>query len=548
MVFADNYRVLRNFFRSRGALGSHRTLVLLGAGILGAGLLVACGGGGGDNGPAAGAPTTPIMPPAVNGPPWWGFARDAQHTAVGAIATQALNRVLWRTPVDLAPQYSGGDLFIHYGVPVITAKNTVVVPVKTGATSGFRVEARSGADGSLKWSMDSSYVLPAHRWVPSFNVVLTQANRLYVPTAGGRLQYRDDTDTATQTTSTGFGIASFYTATAADQATYDANVLINTPLTADAQGNIYFGFVVTGATPANLVSGIARISATGAGSWVSAASAAGDSTIGKMAMNSAPAISADGKTIYVAANMSVLPGAFSSGYLLALDSTTLATKAKVRLNDPKTGAPAWITDDSTASPTVGPDGDVYYGVLESNTPGHNFRGWLLHFDSALAQTKTPGSFGWDDTVSVVPATMVPSYTGGASYLLVSKYNNYGGAGSGDGKNRIAILDPTQSQADSISGAPVMKEILTILGPTADSGYPGGVKEWCINTAAVDPLTRSVLANSEDGYLYRWDLSTNTFTQRFQLDSGVGEAYTPTLIGPDGVVYAVNNATLFAIGQ
>ena len=34
---------------------------------------------------------------------------------------QDLNRVLWSTPVDLAPQYSGCSLFVHYGSPVITS-------------------------------------------------------------------------------------------------------------------------------------------------------------------------------------------------------------------------------------------------------------------------------------------------------------------------------------------------------------------------------------------------------------------------------------------
>ena len=33
-----------------------------------------------------------------------------------------------------------------------------------------------------------------------------------------------------------------------------------------------------------------------------------------------------------------------------------------------------------------------------------------------------------------------------------------------------------------------------------------------------------------------------------LTSGIGEAYTPTLVGVDGTVYAVNNAILFAIGN
>jgi hypothetical protein len=33
-----------------------------------------------------------------------------------------------------------------------------------------------------------------------------------------------------------------------------------------------------------------------------------------------------------------------------------------------------------------------------------------------------------------------------------------------------------------------------------------------------------------------------------LTSGVGEAYTPTAIGADGAVYAVNNAVLFSIAK
>src|SRR5205823_9654084 len=91
----------------------------------------------------------------------------------------------------------------------------------------------------------------------------------------------------------------------------------------------------------------------------------------------------------------------------------------------------------------------------------------------------------------------------------------------------------------------------IAGPTPDaefiSSHPNAVREWCINTAVVDPATESILAGSEDGKLYRWNLATNTFTQQMTLTTGVGEAYTPTLIGVDGTVYAINNATLFAIG-
>ena len=115
-------------------------------------------------------------------------------------------------------------------------------------------------------------------------------------------------------------------------------------------------------------------------------------------------------------------------------------------------------------------------------------------------------------------------------------------------NRVAVLDPHVSQTDAISGKPVMKEILTILAPTPDPNFPGGFIEWCINTAAVDPFTKSILINSEDGYLYRWSLETNSLSERIRLTSGLGESYTPTAVGPDGQVYAINNGVLFALAK
>jgi hypothetical protein len=96
----------------------------------------------------------------------------------------------------------------------------------------------------------------------------------------------------------------------------------------------------------------------------------------------------------------------------------------------------------------------------------------------------------------------------------------------------------------------MKEILTIAGPTHEDegpGYPNAVREWCINTAAVDPATKSVMVNNEDGKMYRWSLSTNALTETVTLTEGLGEAYTPTLVGTDGTVFAINNGTLFALG-
>lgn len=506
-------------------------------------VLTSCGGGGGSAGtivgPAPGAP--------VDGPAWRGFASNAQHTALGAISTQDLNRIAWSTPVDLAPPFqASGALLIHYGSPVVTSHNTVVVPVKTGLAGGFRVEPRSGSNGGLIWSADSDYVLPASRWVPSYNVALTTGNRLFAPGSGGKLLVKDDADSASGALrSLVFFGANVYSASAA---AFDTTVFINTPVTVDTQGNVFFGFVVTGANPAGLVSGIARIGAEGVGSWIPAATAAADPAIEKVAMNSAPALSPDEATLYVAVNTSVIAATVQTGFLLALDARTLAVKARARLDDPTFAAPAQVSDDGTSSPTVGPDGDVYFGVLEASFGTHNGRGWLLHFSATLAPSAVPGGFGWDDTASIVPAAMVPSYSGSSSYLLMTKYNNYDGIGSGDGANRVAVIDPHASQTDGVSGLLIMKEVLTVLGATFESGTSGPVREWCINTAAVDPLTRSILVNSEDGFLYRWDLATNRLTQKIRLTGGLGEAYTPTAIGADGAVYAVNDATLFSVAK
>ncbi len=48
--------------------------------------------------------------------------------------------------------------------------------------------------------------------------------------------------------------------------------------------------------------------------------------------------------------------------------------------------------------------------------------------------------------------MVPQYTGTSSYLLLTKYNNYAGAGTGDGGNRMAILDPNDRRRPTRSHA------------------------------------------------------------------------------------------------
>src|SRR4029079_4450836 len=157
----------------------------------------------------------------------------------------------------------------------------------------------------------------------------------------------------------------------------------------------------------------------------------------------------------------------------------------------------------------------------------------------------PGAFGWDHTPSLVSRSAVPDYVGSAPYLIMTKYNFYAGGG-GNGENRIAVVDPFAAQVDGYSGIAVMKEVRTILcatpDPDAGPSFPPAVKERGLTTPAVAPFTSSVLARAsvtrsglagaEDGNVYRWNLTTNTFSQQIVLTPGLGEAYTPTAVGPD----------------
>jgi hypothetical protein len=477
---------------------------------------------------------------------WAGFAANAQHTAVARQSAQPFHRIRWRAKVDLNPVLTHHALLIHYGSPMISAANTVLVPTRVSKKAGFRVVAYSGTSGKRRWSLNTDYRPPAFAngvtaFTPPLPAVLTSRKALAVAGAGGTVLLRGQVNKAASAVRrlVFYGAAQWK----AHKSTYNKAVQITTPLTAGPDGSLYFGFTVTGTTPSHLSSGIARIDALGHATFITAAAAAGNQTITGVALSCAPALSPDGSTVYVTVTSP------ARGILVGLNATTLKPQFRVLLKDPVSGKPALISTSSSASPTVGPDGDVYYGVLENPFPNHDDRGWLLHYNATLSQTKIPGSFGWDNTVSVMPASSVPLYHGTSPYLLVSKYNNYLIGPHGDGRNRVAVLDPRASQKDPYANVQTMKAVQTVLSPVHVPGTPAGSRyEWCINSAVVDPADNSVIVNSEDGIVYRWDLAHNTLAAKMRLNGPRPEAYTPTIIGPDGTVYAINNATLYAIGR
>jgi hypothetical protein len=164
--------------------------------------------------------------------------------------------------VDLQPQYAGTNLLIHYGTPLVTEGNTVLVPVKVGVADTFRVEARRGSNGQLLWQLDTDYQLPPHNWIPSVGPALARPGRVYFPGAGGTLLWTDALDTNAPHTATRvafFGNAAY----ASSPGAFNVSLRINTPITSDSKGHVYFGFVAVGPNPLGIPSGIAAVDSAG---------------------------------------------------------------------------------------------------------------------------------------------------------------------------------------------------------------------------------------------------------------------------------------------
>jgi hypothetical protein len=491
-------------------------------------------------------PLLPVSaPPAVGAVPT--FAGNAQHTSVYTPTAQDLGRVKWTAGLN------SGSTASRYGSPVITAANTVVAAAQS-AGGAFQLNAFSGTTGASLYTLSSDYVAPTSTITPAYQPVLVNTaagTRLYYAGAGGTILYIASPDSATPGTPVR---QAFYTTLSDYQsraASFNSTVFINTPITADSNGDVFFGFRVVGTAPSPLSAqdGFARIDTNGNGTFVLAGTAAADAAVSHDAQNSAPALSNDGTTVYVAAKSASND---NYAYLLGLDSSTLSTKYRVFLTDPRNGNGAGVVDKSTASPTVGPDNDVYFGTMAN--PDNGSRGFLLHFNNALTTTKTPGAFGWDNTAAIVSTSMVTSYTGTSTYLLLSNYDDYAGQGDGQGVNKVALLDPTATETDShasSNGLSVMREVLDAVGPTPDaanqnSTFPSAVLPWIGNAYAVNAATKTVVLASSDGNLYRWNTSTNSISQFLSLGAAGSQQNVPTVVGPDGAIYSISGSTLASV--
>ncbi len=538
---------------------------------------------------------TVIVPIKVT---WSAQDQNAQNFFLEAI-NDVTGQVLWTTeptgtitgasnagPIVISGSTTGlvnGDSVTIGGVNGNTAANGTFTIGDVTANS-FQLQGTSGNgaySGGGTWvlnpSNQTSYIEPNYGWLPPYQPVYDAGtDRVYFAGPGGTLDYianPDQAGTPTIVQEAFYGTSNYL----ANESAYNSSIYTNTGLTVDNAGNVYFGFTVTGSNPSSITDGgVVKVSPSGVATSTLAYSAVGQSNDGNWnpAEGASSAVSNDGSIVYFGIDDSGYGlngnGEFDS-YLVGFNTTTMAPVSSVQLLDPASGQGAGLIDESTASPMVAPDGTVFQGVF--GNPYNGSRGYLLHFSGDLSTEYTPGAFGWDDTPSIIPTSMVPSYTGTSSYLILSKYNNYsnadfGGPNSGDygdnGVNEIAVLDPYSSVPDPNydpnnpnPGYPnpnfnVMATVEAFTSPSPDvpavqAGDPDAVREWCTNGTVVDPATDSVFMNNEDGYTYEWNLGTNTVTDAVEVTSGIGVPYTPTAIAPNGEIFSDNGGELFAEG-
>lgn len=523
--------------------------------------------------------------------PQWG--ENPQHTGSVSVPGQFPNRILANIVYDpfVATEQadSGGDLLAHYQAPLVDGDDVFML-VKTGSWIGCNppgsgTPAPCGAaawnsqiwnearfhweNGALiqKWSFASDWK-PAPidgAWEPVFQPALAGAY-IYVPGSGGSVYKLNRND--------GSVVARIAPFSPANPAIYVAG-----PLTADAQGNIYFNALgmtsvdedVSGAWLVKIDSiGNAKsasfpalvIGAPGPAAacstsfsldslpWPPAANAVPPQArcgSQRPGVNVAPAIALDG-TIYTLSRAH-FNGRYS--YLVAVNpdlTPKWAASLRDRLSDgcgvllPPTGQPGGcrdgsrvgvdpatnqlpagrVIDQSSSSPVVAPDGSILYGA---DTTYNYARGHLFHF-SAAGDFLNSYDFGWDTTPAI--------YTHGYAYSVVLKDNHY---------------DTGSYCGDQVScpAHPPGPYLITQLDSSLKIEWSfGGTAEWCINAPAVDVNGR-VYANSEDGHLYVIAQGGHV-SHRLFLNLALGAAYTPLSIGPDGKIYAENDGHLFVIGD
>jgi len=505
-----------------------------------------------------------------------------------------------------------GDLLTHYPVPLTDGDDLFLI-FKSGNFTDFqhretqswnvRAVRRTGADYATRWTYASDWKpVPTPggggpSWEAVYHCAITD-DSVWAPGAGGTIDRLSRIDGHRITRFNPFG------------SSVDPTIFVTGPPAVDDAGNVYYNAIkldssspwgndargawlvkigadgtmskvafsaIVSAPPANGQCTTAFLSSQLP--WPPSAQAfAPSSTCGSQrpGINVAPAIAPDG-TIYT-----VSRAHFNDrwGYLIAVNpdlTPKWSASLRNRMNDgcnvaiPPNGTPGGcragattgvdpadnqppsgrVSDNSTSSPVVAPDGHVFYGAY---TRYNYAQGHLMsfNFDGTFAVAY---GWGWDLTPAV--------YRHDGTYSLLMKENHYGAppycsdpVPSCPGNRTLTTPnDPEQYFITQLSPSLQVewkfKNTETKSCIRLDDGiqcvddHPAGF-EWCVNAVAVD-ARGVVYANAEDGNVYAIDQG-GILRQRLFLDLALGAAYTPLSIGGDGRIYTQNAGRLFVVSS
>jgi len=578
-------------------------------------LIVAAGGG-----VALTAPATPSWPQ---------WAQNPQHTGFLNVKGQDLNRIVADIVYDpLVPQEQAlneGDLLVHYQVPLVEG-NDVYMESKAGNYNKGTYSSQSWHQNRFTWinnvltkvwTFDSDWVPPGSQndfWEPVYHAVLANGF-VYDPGRGGTIFKLNKADGSVVTRINPFGKM------------IDPNTFTVSPLTADSAGNVYYNVLklqdngpfyhndavdswivkvarddsismrsYTGLNPAAPTGLCQGVFSNAELPWPPSADAVPPMVpcgLQRVGLNIAPAISADGQTLYTLTRGHFLIGARHSS-LLALNTSDLSLKwatslrdrfhdgcgvppsqggtlppngqpggcrdlgpagnAAILGNDPAQNSPGAgrVLDDSSSTPTVAPDGSILYGAYSR----YNYaQGHMMRF-SASGQFLGAFGFGWDTTPGI--------YEHDGTYSIVIKNNHYSGLGS---YCNVAAFCPEDRSATNPQSPeeffitqlrPDMsiewsfKNTNTLSCSRAADGTISCVDdhphsfEWCVNAPVID-RQGTVFANSEDGNLFAISQG-GLLKQKIFQQLALGAAYTPTSLGGDGKIYTQNAGHLFVVSR
>ena len=511
---------------------------------------------------------------------WPQFGHDPGHSGLADSTAQALHAVLARVVMDpfasVERESQDGDLLVHYAAPILDGDD-MFVELKGGTPSqpSWGVEALRWEGPSLvpRWTAMSDwrpepFGNPNEGPViePVFQPVLANG-WIYMPGGGGSV-IRIDRDSGAMLARFGGSDAMTFAAgalTAEPNGNIDYDVIAlaasGDPWTSDVRGAWLTRITPSGgifrARYTDIVSGAPAATAQCLGifsmgqlPWPPSADAIPPSIpcgSQRPGINAAPAIAPDG-TIYtvsrahfnsrwsylVALNPDLTPkwavslrDRFDDGcnVLLPLNGSPGGCRAGARTGvDPSdnTAGAGRVTDDSSSSPMIAPDGSVIYGAY---TRYNGSRGHMMHF-SARGEFLGAYPFGWD----ITPAFRVHDGT----YSVVTKENRYP---IGTYCDDPQWCSPFEASFLVTQLSASMHAEWTFENPSGD--------EWCVNGPAIG-ADGTVFMNAEDGVLYaiRPDGSLD---RSLILSTGGGQSYTPLAIDGRGRVYAETGGILYVTG-